>query len=66
MSDPAKFHATIYVDKPTWLHFQALCKLRNTSASAVLRDAIRHIITCLESGIALETPLAHLLERDDT
>ena len=46
--------AQIYVPTALWAKFQSLCKLRRTSASAVLRDAMTHVVARLED----DTPLS--------
>lgn len=40
--------AQMYVSKALWAEFQALCKLKHTSASAVLREAMRAVIARME------------------
>jgi hypothetical protein len=51
---PEMVKAQIYVPAALWAKFQSLCKLRRTSASAVLRDAMRHMVARLDEN----TPLA--------
>ena len=46
--------AQIYVPTALWAKFQSLCKLRRTSASAVLRDAMTHVVVRLEEDRPLE------------
>ena len=48
--------AQIYVPTALWAKFQAACKLRRMSASAVLRDAMTHVVARLEDDTPFIAP----------